>query len=34
MPAIIDTSRAYVTMGETCDAPCEAWGIWRETPVF
>jgi hypothetical protein len=26
MPAIIDTSRAYVTMGETCDAPCRSVG--------
>jgi methylmalonyl-CoA mutase N-terminal domain/subunit len=34
MPAIIDASRAYVTMGEMCDALREVWGIWRETPVF
>jgi len=34
MPAIIDASRAYVTMGEMCDALREAWGVWRETPVF
>jgi len=34
MPAIIDASRAYVTMGEMCDALRETWGVWRETPVF
>jgi methylmalonyl-CoA mutase N-terminal domain/subunit len=34
MPAIIDASRAYVTMGEMCDALREVWGTWRETPVF
>src|SRR5262249_55582404 len=34
MPAIIDASRAYVTMGEMCDVFREAWGTWRETPVF
>jgi methylmalonyl-CoA mutase N-terminal domain/subunit len=34
MPTIIDASRAYVTMGEMCDALRQVWGIWRETPVF
>jgi methylmalonyl-CoA mutase, N-terminal domain len=34
MPLIVDASRAYVTMGEMCDAFREVWGIWRETPVF
>ncbi len=34
MHPIIDASRAYVTMGEMCDALREVWGIWRETPVF
>jgi methylmalonyl-CoA mutase, N-terminal domain len=34
MPAIIDASRAYVTMGEMCEALRETWGVWRETPVF
>ena len=34
MPAIVDASRAYVTMGEMCDALRETWGVWRETPVF
>jgi methylmalonyl-CoA mutase N-terminal domain/subunit len=34
MPAIIDASKAYVTMGEMCDALREVWGVWRETPVF
>jgi methylmalonyl-CoA mutase, N-terminal domain len=34
MPAILDAARDYVTMGEICDAFREAWGVWRETPVF
>jgi methylmalonyl-CoA mutase N-terminal domain/subunit len=34
MHPIIDASRAYVTMGEMCDAFREVWGTWRETPVF
>jgi methylmalonyl-CoA mutase N-terminal domain/subunit len=34
MPGIIDASKAYVTMGEMCDALREVWGVWRETPVF
>jgi methylmalonyl-CoA mutase, N-terminal domain len=34
MPAIIDASKAYVTMGEMCESLREVWGIWRETPVF
>jgi methylmalonyl-CoA mutase, N-terminal domain len=34
MHAIIEASRAYVTMGEMCDALRDVWGVWRETPVF
>jgi methylmalonyl-CoA mutase, N-terminal domain len=34
MPPIVVASRAYVTMGEMCDALREVWGVWRETPVF
>jgi methylmalonyl-CoA mutase N-terminal domain/subunit len=34
MRPIVDASRAYVTMGEMCDAFREVWGTWRETPVF
>ena len=34
MPAIVDASKAYATMGEMCDALREVWGVWRETPVF
>jgi methylmalonyl-CoA mutase, N-terminal domain len=34
MPPILDCARAYVTMGEMCDALREVWGTWRETPVF
>ena len=32
MEPIMDASRAYVTMGEMCDALREVWGTWRETP--
>src|SRR4051812_25608908 len=34
MPSIVDAAKAYVTMGEMCDAFRETWGVWRETPVF
>jgi methylmalonyl-CoA mutase N-terminal domain/subunit len=34
MEPILSASRAYVTMGEMCDALREVWGTWRETPVF
>jgi methylmalonyl-CoA mutase, N-terminal domain len=34
MPAIVDAARAYVTLGEMCDALRSVWGVWRETPVF
>jgi methylmalonyl-CoA mutase, N-terminal domain len=34
MPPIIEAAKAYVTMGEMCDALREVWGVWRETPVF
>ena len=34
MQPIVEASRAYVTMGEMCDAFREVWGTWRETPVF
>jgi methylmalonyl-CoA mutase N-terminal domain/subunit len=34
MDPIFDAARAYVTMGEMCDAFREVWGTWRETPVF
>jgi methylmalonyl-CoA mutase N-terminal domain/subunit len=34
MEPIMDAARAYVTMGEMCDALREVWGVWRETPVF
>jgi methylmalonyl-CoA mutase N-terminal domain/subunit len=34
MYPIVDASKAYVTMGEMCDALREVWGVWRETPVF
>jgi methylmalonyl-CoA mutase N-terminal domain/subunit len=34
MEPIMVASRAYVTMGEMCDALRDVWGVWRETPVF
>jgi methylmalonyl-CoA mutase N-terminal domain/subunit len=34
MYPIVEAAKAYVTMGEMCDALREVWGIWRETPVF
>jgi methylmalonyl-CoA mutase N-terminal domain/subunit len=34
MPIIVDAARAYVTMGEMCDALRDVWGVWRETPAF
>jgi methylmalonyl-CoA mutase, N-terminal domain len=34
MLPIVEAARAYVTMGEMCDAFREVWGTWRETPVF
>ena len=34
MSPIVDASKAYVTMGEMCDALRSVWGVWRETPVF
>ena len=34
MPLLVEASRAYVTLGEMCDALRETWGTWRETPVF
>ena len=34
MSPIVEAARAYVTMGEMCDALREVWGVWRETPVF
>jgi methylmalonyl-CoA mutase N-terminal domain/subunit len=34
MHPIVEAARAYVTMGEMCDAFRDVWGTWRETPVF
>jgi methylmalonyl-CoA mutase N-terminal domain/subunit len=34
MIPIVEASKAYVTMGEMCDALRGVWGVWRETPVF
>ena len=32
MPLILDTVRAYATLGEMCDALREVWGEYEETP--
>jgi methylmalonyl-CoA mutase N-terminal domain/subunit len=34
MDPIVAAAKAYVTMGEMCEALREVWGVWRETPVF
>ncbi len=34
MPVIVRAAKADVTMGEMCDVLREAWGTWRETPVY
>jgi methylmalonyl-CoA mutase, N-terminal domain len=34
MPPLIEASKAYVTLGEMCDALRDVWGTWTETPVF
>jgi methylmalonyl-CoA mutase N-terminal domain/subunit len=34
MPALLESARARATLGETCDALRDVWGVWRESPVF
>jgi methylmalonyl-CoA mutase N-terminal domain/subunit len=34
MPPLVEAAKAYVTLGEMCDALRETWGTWTETPVF
>jgi len=34
MPALVDCSDAYTSLGEMCDVLRAVWGIYRETPVF
>jgi methylmalonyl-CoA mutase, N-terminal domain len=34
MAPIIEAAQAYATVGEMCDVLRQAWGTWRETPVF
>jgi methylmalonyl-CoA mutase, N-terminal domain len=34
MPRLVEAAKAYVTLGEMCDALRETWGTWTETPVF
>jgi methylmalonyl-CoA mutase, N-terminal domain len=34
MPAILEASRAYATVGEMCDALREVFGEYEEAPVF
>jgi methylmalonyl-CoA mutase N-terminal domain/subunit len=34
MPPLVEAAKAYVTLGEMCDALRDVWGTWTETPVF
>jgi methylmalonyl-CoA mutase N-terminal domain/subunit len=34
MPPLVEAAKAYVTLGEMCDALRGVWGTWTETPVF
>jgi methylmalonyl-CoA mutase N-terminal domain/subunit len=34
MPPLVEAAKAYVTLGEMCDALRDVWGVWTETPVF
>jgi methylmalonyl-CoA mutase N-terminal domain/subunit len=34
MPALVECSDAYTSLGEMCDVLRAVWGIYRETPVF
>jgi methylmalonyl-CoA mutase, N-terminal domain len=34
MPPLVEASKAYVTLGEMCEALKDVWGTWTETPVF
>src|SRR5881392_620916 len=33
MPPLVEAAKAYVTLGEMCDALRTVWGTWTETPV-
>ena len=34
MPALVEASDVYASLGEMCDVLREVWGVYRETPVF
>src|SRR4051794_26232146 len=34
MPALVECSDAYTSLGEMCDVLRAVWGVYRETPVF
>jgi methylmalonyl-CoA mutase N-terminal domain/subunit len=34
MPAILDSVRAYATVGEMCDALRQVWGEYEEVPII
>ena len=34
VPAVLEASRHYATVGEICDALREVWGEYREPPIF
>ena len=34
MPALVECSDVYASLGEMCDVLRGVWGVYRETPVF
>jgi methylmalonyl-CoA mutase, N-terminal domain len=34
MPALVECSDSYASLGEMCDVLRAVWGVYRETPVF
>ena len=34
MPALVECSDVYASLGEMCDVLRAVWGVYRETPVF
>ena len=33
MPALVECSDSYASLGEMCDVLRAVWGVYRETPV-
>ena len=34
MPALVEASDVYASLGEMCDVLRGVWGVYRETPIF